>query len=75
MDTIACEVLEPSGPYGAKGVGEAVMVPIAPAITLAIKNAVGARVTHAPATGERVFHGMRCRDGCRGQGAGEGSIA
>lgn len=60
MDTIACEVLEPSGPYGAKGVGEAVMVPIAPAITLAIKNAVGARISHVPATGERVFRGMRC---------------
>ncbi len=73
MDTVTCEVLEPSGPYGAKGVGEAVMVPIAPAITIGIDRAVGARVTHAPATSERVFHGMRSRDG--GRGVGEGSTA
>ncbi len=73
MDTVACEVLEPSGPYGAKGVGEAVMVPIAPAITIAIDRAVGARVAHAPATSERVYHAMRSRGVCRG--AGEGSTA
>ena len=73
MDTVACEVLEPSGPYGAKGVGEAVMVPIAPAIAIGIDRAVGARVTHAPATSERVFHAMRSRDG--GRGAEEGSTA
>jgi CO/xanthine dehydrogenase Mo-binding subunit/aerobic-type carbon monoxide dehydrogenase small subunit (CoxS/CutS family) len=37
-----------SGPYGAKGVGELSSIPIIPAITNAIHNAVGVRVTRLP---------------------------
>lgn len=36
------------GPYGAKGVGEIVSIPTIPAITTAIYNAVGVRVTSLP---------------------------
>ena len=36
------------GPYGAKGVGEIVIIPTAPAITNAIYNAVGVRVDRLP---------------------------
>lgn len=55
METVTCESFEPTGPWGAKGVGEAVMVPIAPAIALAIRRATGALMDHAPSTSERVF--------------------
>lgn len=48
------EVLEETGPYGAKGVGEAVCVPITPAITNAVHDAVGVWISHIPATPERV---------------------
>ncbi len=36
------------GPYGAKGVGEIVIIPTVPAITNAIYHAVGVRVTRLP---------------------------
>jgi CO/xanthine dehydrogenase Mo-binding subunit/aerobic-type carbon monoxide dehydrogenase small subunit (CoxS/CutS family) len=41
------EVLS-TGPYGAKGMGELSSIPIIPAITNAIYNAVGVRVTRLP---------------------------
>ena len=36
------------GPYGAKGVGEIVIIPTVPAITNAIYNATGVRIDHLP---------------------------
>jgi aldehyde oxidoreductase len=48
------EDAEPLGPYGAKGVGEPALVPTAPAILNAIRHATGARITHVPATPDRV---------------------
>ena len=59
MHTVTVGVAERSGPWGAKGVGEAAMVPIAPAIALAIRQATGgALMARAPATAERVHAGM-----------------
>ncbi len=46
---------EETGPYGAKCVGEPALVPTAPAITNAIWNAVGVRITSLPATPEKVL--------------------
>lgn len=72
METVAVGVPERSGPWGAKGVGEAVMVPIAPAIVLAIRRAVGgALMAQAPATAERVHAGVRAV----GQAAAAGARA
>lgn len=51
---IAVEGLDPVGPYGAKGVGEIAILPVPPAITNAIFNAVGVRVKDLPATKEKV---------------------
>ena len=55
IETIPIESYEELGPYGSKGIGETTMVPIAPAITNAIFNAVKARIRQIPATPERVF--------------------
>jgi CO/xanthine dehydrogenase Mo-binding subunit len=44
-----------SGPYGAKGVGEANIVPPAAAIANAVFDAVGARILKIPMTPERVL--------------------
>jgi aldehyde oxidoreductase len=49
------EVADPHGPYGAKGLGEHVLIPTAPAILSAIRHATGARITRVPATPERVL--------------------
>lgn len=55
------EELEPTGPYGAKGIGEAVCVPITPAVTTAIYDACGVTVDRIPATSERVYRALKSR--------------
>ncbi len=51
---IIVEDQEPSGPFGAKGVGEPALIPTAPAILNAIADAIGERIYHLPANLERV---------------------
>jgi len=58
IECILVEDPEPAGPYGAKGVGEPALVPTAPAILGAIRDATGARITSVPATPERVLAGI-----------------
>jgi CO/xanthine dehydrogenase Mo-binding subunit len=48
IDTVIIEVANPGHPYGARGVGEASIVPPLPAISNAINNAVGIRVPVLP---------------------------
>ena len=43
------------GPFGAKGLGEGAMLPVASAIANAIADATGVRVTSMPLTGETVL--------------------
>ncbi len=45
---------EPTGPFGAKGVGEPALIPTAPAILNAIADALGERIYDLPANLERV---------------------
>lgn len=52
------ESYEPTGPFGAKSIGEVVTNTPAPAIVHAIVNAVGARITELPVTPEKVFINM-----------------
>jgi aldehyde oxidoreductase len=50
---------EPTGPFGAKGVGEPALIPTAPAIVNAVYNATGVRVYEIPLTPERVLKAIR----------------
>lgn len=59
------ETHDPVGPFGAKGVGEPTLVPTAAAITNAIFDAVGVRITGLPATAEKVLAGIRANGGVR----------
>ena len=54
MEIHLLEVPSLQGPFGAKGMGEAVMLPTAPAIINAVSRAIGARIREIPATPERV---------------------
>ena len=54
VDTIIVEVPDAHGPYGAKGLGEHVLIPTAPAILNAIRHATGVQITRVPATPSRV---------------------
>jgi carbon-monoxide dehydrogenase large subunit len=60
---IIVETHEPSGPFGAKGVGEAGLVPTAAAIANAIESATGVRVTKLPITPERMLEALYARGG------------
>lgn len=55
IETIILDSEEPTGPFGAKGLGEASVVPIAPAIANAFAHATGARPYEMPLTPERVL--------------------
>ncbi len=59
---IACilvEDREPLGPFGAKGIGEPALVPTAPAIFSAIRDATGAEITRVPALPHRVLEALQ----------------
>ncbi len=59
VETIIVEVADGHGPYGAKGLGEHVLIPTAPAILNAIHNACGVRLRRVPATPSRVRDALR----------------
>ncbi|MFP4635432.1 MAG: xanthine dehydrogenase family protein molybdopterin-binding subunit [Nitriliruptoraceae bacterium] len=52
---IIVEVPQPDGPFGARGVGEHTMIPVAPLVANAIHDAVGIRITSMPITAEKLF--------------------
>ena len=52
---IIVEEPDPTGPFGAKGVGEQTTIAVPPAILTAIHQATGAWVNSVPATAERVL--------------------
>lgn len=62
IETFFVEDIEETGPYGAKGLGEAVMIPTAPAIINAIYDAVGVRIYDLPATCEKVLLAIKNKE-------------
>jgi len=62
MPEVACIILESRsgiGPFGAKGIGEPAMTPVAPAIANAVADAIGVRVHDLPITPERVINALK----------------
>ncbi len=59
IESLLIEVPDPEGPFGAKGLGEHVLIPTAPAILNAISHATGARITRLPALPHRVLEAMQ----------------
>jgi CO/xanthine dehydrogenase Mo-binding subunit len=59
VEIILVETHDPIGPYGAKGVGEPTLIPMAPAIANGVKDAVGVRVRDLPISAEKVFLALR----------------
>jgi CO/xanthine dehydrogenase Mo-binding subunit len=59
IQSLLIEVPDPEGPFGARGLGEHVLIPTAPAILNAIRHATGGLVTKLPALPHRVLAAMR----------------
>jgi xanthine dehydrogenase molybdenum-binding subunit len=49
---------EPTGPFGAKGIGEAALSSVASAIANAVYNAIGIRFYELPITPEKVLKAL-----------------
>jgi xanthine dehydrogenase molybdenum-binding subunit len=53
------DTYEPTGPFGAKGIGEAATNPVAAAYASAIYNAIGKRFYELPITPEKILRALR----------------
>ena len=51
--------------FGAKGLGEATLLPTPPAIINAVSRAIGARIRQTPATAERILAAIAANDAAR----------
>ncbi len=58
-NVILLEDPEPTGPYGAIGIGEPPTVATAPAIINAIYDAIGVRITSLPATPKKILEALK----------------
>ena len=56
--SVVMEEAEPTGPYGARGVGEMPILPFAPGVVEAVYQATGMRFYHFPLTPENVLRGL-----------------
>lgn len=56
---VIMELADPNGPYGARGMAEMALVPLAPAIAAAIHDATGTWLNRQPMTPERVLAAIR----------------
>ena len=59
VEVVILEPYEPTGPFGAKGIGEPACVPTAPAIANAVYDAVGVRIKDLPVTPEKVLAALK----------------
>jgi len=61
IEVILVEDPVPSGPFGAKGVGEPGIVNVAPSIANALYDAIGVRIHSLPMTPEKVLEGLKAK--------------
>jgi len=61
IEVFLVESSDPEGPFGAKEVGEGSLAAVLPALTNAVYDAVGVRITELPLTPERVLAAIEAR--------------
>ncbi|MCL4519231.1 MAG: molybdopterin-dependent oxidoreductase, partial [Thaumarchaeota archaeon] len=58
ITAVTVESNDPTGPFGAKGIGEPALIPTAPAVANAIYDAIGVRITSIPITPEKILSAL-----------------
>ena len=61
IDTFLVETLDPEGPYGAKEAGQGPLLPVVPAIALAVHDALGVWIEQTPITPQRVLKALELK--------------
>jgi CO/xanthine dehydrogenase Mo-binding subunit len=61
VESVILEYNDPLGPWGARGMAEMPYLPLAPAITAAVHDAIGIWFNEFPLTPERIFNQLRIR--------------
>jgi len=59
MHTILIETNDPEGPFGAKGMGEASLLPTSAAIANAVEDAIGVRIKDLPITPDKIIKALK----------------
>ncbi len=59
VDSLILEYPDPRGPFGARGMGEMPLMPMAPAVAAAVRDAVGVWFSQFPLTAERVHQRLK----------------
>lgn len=59
MESIMVETNDPEGPFGAKGMGEASLLPTSAAIANAIDDAIGVRIKNLPITPAKIIQALK----------------
>ncbi len=61
VESILVETLDPEGPYGAKECGQGPLLPVIPAVTNALFDALGVKVDEVPVTPDKVLAALEGR--------------
>jgi CO/xanthine dehydrogenase Mo-binding subunit len=61
IQSILVEPVDPNGPYGAKGIGEPALNPVLAAVSNAIYDAIGVRITDLPFSPEKILKGLKAK--------------
>ena len=59
IECILVETNDPEGPFGAKGMGEAALLPTSAAIANAIYDAIGIRIKELPITPDKIIKALK----------------
>ncbi|HVC75689.1 MAG TPA: molybdopterin cofactor-binding domain-containing protein [Candidatus Micrarchaeaceae archaeon] len=59
VETIIVETVDPEGPYGAKEAGQGPLLPVIPAVSSAVFDALGVWIDEIPVTPEKIVEAIR----------------
>jgi 4-hydroxybenzoyl-CoA reductase alpha subunit len=59
VETFIVETIDPEGPYGAKEAGQGPLLPVPPAVSSAVYDALGVWIDEVPLTPEKIIEALR----------------